>query len=91
MSLRNKSLRQGIERKKITQLKFFKLAERFRKTTNRRDTKCSAMHWVEWSLANRTQQVPQRLCSRPFPIPKYRIGVVPSCFRNIDMNALGLL
>jgi hypothetical protein len=39
MSLRNKSLRQGIERKKITQLKFFKLAERFRKTTNRRDTK----------------------------------------------------
>ena len=29
--------------------------------------------------------------SRPFPSPKYRIGVVPSCFRNIDMNALGLL
>ena len=28
---------------------------------------------------------------RPFPSPKYRIGVVPSCFRNIDMNALGLL
>jgi hypothetical protein len=27
----------------------------------------------------------------PFPTPKYRIGVVPSCFRNIDINALGLL
>jgi hypothetical protein len=23
--------------------------------------------------------------------PKYRIGVVPNCFRNIDINALGLL
>ena len=28
---------------------------------------------------------------RPFPFAKYRIGVVPSCFRNIDINALGLL
>ena len=39
MSLRNKLLRQGIEPKKITQLKFFKLAERFRKTTNPKQTK----------------------------------------------------
>ena len=30
-------------------------------------------------------------CSRPFPSVKYRVGVVPSCFRNMDMNALGLL
>jgi hypothetical protein len=29
--------------------------------------------------------------SCPFPFAKYRIGVVPSCFRNIEMNALGLL
>ena len=29
--------------------------------------------------------------SRPFPSPKYRSGVVPNCFRNMDMNALGLL
>jgi len=39
MSFRNKSVRQGIEPKKITQLKFFKLAERFRKTTNPKETK----------------------------------------------------
>ena len=39
MSLQNKSVRLGIEPKKIIQLKFFKLAKRFRKTTNRKDTK----------------------------------------------------
>jgi hypothetical protein len=40
MSLRNKSARLvGIEPKKITQLKFFKLAKRLRKTINRKDTK----------------------------------------------------
>ena len=27
----------------------------------------------------------------PFTYAKYCIGVVPNCFRNIDMNALGLL
>jgi hypothetical protein len=38
--LRNKSARLvGIEPKKSTQLKFFKLAERFRKTSNRKDAK----------------------------------------------------
>ena len=39
MSLRNKSLRQCIGPKKITQLKFFKLAERFRNTTKPKQTK----------------------------------------------------
>src|SRR6266853_1694692 len=42
-----------------------------------------------FSHLNRFLQFP--LGSAPSPSPKYRIGVVPNCFRNIDMNALGLL
>src|SRR4029077_14780227 len=52
--------------------------------------------WRHRARLSRASTLTRSACSLshlllPVPSAKYRIGVVPSCFRNIDINALGLL